>query len=296
MASHVVSVVMGGLFHAAILFLVAAGLQVVFGVQRIFNLACGSFYALGAYVGVAAVQAFIRAGGPPELFILPLAAAGLLAGLAGIPVERGLLRFIYDRDETFQLLLTFSVVLMLEDLIQMTWGAAPTSTSGLYLVYGKIRILGAAVPTYNLIVIAASVAIAVAIGWLLARTAFGRIVRAAAENREMAEALGVDMRSVYVRVFTLGCMLGTLGGALVIPSTAAMSEMGVELIVEAFAVVVIGGLGSMRGALAGALVVGLLRAVAIAVYPALEMLLIYLIVIGVLVIRPRGLFGKAAVA
>lgn len=296
MASHVVSVVMGGLFHAAILFLVAAGLQVVFGVQRIFNLACGSFYALGAYVGVAAVQAFIRAGGPPELFILPLTAAGLLAGLAGIPVERGLLRFIYDRDETFQLLLTFAVVLMLEDLIQMTWGAAPTSTSGLYLVYGQIRILGAAVPTYNLIVIAASVAIAVAIGWLLARTAFGRIVRAAAENREMAEALGVDMRSVYVRVFTLGCMLGTLGGALVIPSTAAMSEMGVELIVEAFAVVVIGGLGSMRGALAGALVVGLLRAVAIAVYPALEMLLIYLIVIGVLVIRPRGLFGKAAVA
>jgi branched-chain amino acid transport system permease protein len=296
MASHVVSVVMGGLFHAAILFLVAAGLQVVFGVQRIFNLACGSFYALGAYVGVAAVQAFIRAGGPPELFILPLAAAGLLAGLAGIPVERGLLRFIYDRDETFQLLLTFAVVLMLEDLIQMTWGAAPTSTSGLYLVYGQVRILGAAVPTYNLIVIAASVAIAVAIGWLLTRTAFGRIVRAAAENREMAEALGVDMRSVYVRVFTLGCMLGTLGGALVIPSTAAMSEMGVELIVEAFAVVVIGGLGSMRGALAGALVVGLLRAVAIAVYPALEMLLIYLIVIGVLVIRPRGLFGKAAVA
>ena len=296
MASHVVSVVMGGLFHAAILFLVAAGLQVVFGVQRIFNLACGSFYALGAYVGVAAVQAFIRAGGPPELFILPLAAAGLLAGLVGIPVERGLLRFIYDRDETFQLLLTFAVVLMLEDLIQMTWGAAPTSTSGLYLVYGQVRILGAAVPTYNLIVIAASVAIAVAIGWLLARTAFGRIVRAAAENREMAEALGVDMRSVYVRVFTLGCMLGTLGGALVIPSTAAMSEMGVELIVEAFAVVVIGGLGSMRGALAGALVVGLLRAVAIAVYPSLEMLLIYLIVIGVLVIRPRGLFGKAAVA
>jgi branched-chain amino acid transport system permease protein len=296
MASHVVSVVMGGLFHAAILFLVAAGLQVVFGVQRIFNLACGSFYALGAYVGVAAVQAFIRAGGPPELFILPLTAAGLLAGLAGIPVERGLLRFIYDRDETFQLLLTFAVVLMLEDLIQMTWGAAPTSTSGLYLVYGQVRILGAAVPTYNLIVIAASVAIAVAIGWLLARTAFGRIVRAAAENREMAEALGVDMRSVYVRVFTLGCMLGTLGGALVIPSTAAMSGMGVELIVEAFAVVVIGGLGSMRGALAGALVVGLLRAVAIAVYPSLEMLLIYLIVIGVLVIRPRGLFGKAAVA
>jgi branched-chain amino acid transport system permease protein len=294
--AHVVSVLMGGLFHAAILFLVAAGLQVVFGVQRIFNLACGSFYALGAYVGVAAVQAFIRAGGPPQLFILPLVVAGLLAGLVGILVERGLLRFIYERDETFQLLLTFAVVLMLEDLIQMAWGAAPASTSGLYLVYGQVRFLGATIPTYNLIVIGSSVVIAAAIGWLLARTVFGRIVRAAADNREMAEALGVDMRGVHVRVFTLGCMLGTLGGALVIPSTAAMSEMGVELIVEAFAVVVIGGLGSMRGALAGALAVGVLRAIAIAVYPALEMLLIYVIVIAVLVLRPRGLFGKVAAA
>jgi len=296
MTAHVVNVLVGGVFHAAILFLVAAGLQVVFGVQKIFNLACGSFYALGAYVGVSAVQAFVDGGGAPALFIVPLVAGGLVAGLIGVVVERGLLRFIYDRDEAFQLLLTFAVVLMLEDLIRMTWGTAPTSTSGLYLVYGQVRLLGATVPTYNLIVIGASVVIAAGIGWLLTRTAFGRIVRASAENREMAEALGVDMRSVYVRVFTLGSVLGTLGGALVIPSTAAMSEMGVELIVEAFAVVVIGGLGSMRGALAGALVVGILRAVAIAVFPALEMLLIYLIVIGVLVLRPSGIFGKAVTA
>jgi branched-chain amino acid transport system permease protein len=111
----------------------------------------------------------------------------------------------------------------------------------------------------------------------------------------MAEALGVNLAWLYVRVFTLGTALGTLGGALVIPATAAMSEMGIELIVEAFAVVVIGGLGSMRGAFAGALVVGVLRAIAIAVYPELEMLLIYLIVIAVLVMRPRGLFGAVAV-
>ena len=296
MTAHVVNVLVGGVFHAAILFLVAAGLQVVFGVQKIFNLACGSFYALGAYVGVSAVQAFVDGGGAPALFIVPLVAGGLVAGLIGVVVERGLLRFIYDRDEAFQLLLTFAVVLMLEDLIRMTWGTAPTSTSGLYLVYGQVRLLGATVPAYNLIVIGASVVIAAGIGWLLTRTAFGRVMRASAENREMAEALGVDMRSVYVRVFTLGSVLGTLGGALVIPSTAAMSEMGIELIVEAFAVVVIGGLGSMRGALAGALVVGVLRAIAIAVFPALEMLLIYLIVIGVLVLRPSGLFGKAVTA
>ena len=282
---------MGGVFHAAILFLVAAGLQVVFGVQKIFNLACGSFYALGAYTGVSAVTAFASVGGPPGLFIVPLVVAGLSVGLVGAVVERGLLRFVYDRDETFQLLLTFALVLMMEDAIRLTWGTAPRSTAGLYLVYGQARLLDATVPVYNLIVIAASLLIAGAIGWLLTRTAFGRIIRAAADNREMAEALGVDMRRVYMRVFTLGTALGTLGGALVIPATAAMSEMGIELIVEAFAVVVIGGLGSMRGALVGALIVGVLRAVAIAVYPELEMLLIYLIVIAVLLLRPRGLFG-----
>jgi branched-chain amino acid transport system permease protein len=291
----VIAVLLSGVFHAAILFLVAAGLQVVFGVQKIFNLACGSFYALGAYVGVSAVQAFIAAGGPPTLFLIPLVAGGLLVGVVGIAVERGLLRFVYDRDESFQLLLTFALVLVLEDVIRFTWGTAPRSTAGLYLVYGQVAVLGATVPVYNLIVIGASLVIAAAIGWLLTRTAFGRIIRATAENREMAEALGVNMASVYARVFTLGTALGTLGGALVIPATAAMSEMGIELIVEAFAVVVIGGLGSMRGAVVGALIVGILRAIAISVYPELEMLLIYLIVIAVLVWRPRGVFGAVAV-
>src|SRR5438876_4784946 len=208
MTANLVNVLMGGVFHAAILFLVAAGLQVVFGVQKIFNLACGSFYALGAYVGVSAVTAFTTAGGPPALFIVPLAVAGLLVGLVGAVVERGLLRFVYDRDETFQLLLTFALVLMLEDIIRITWGTSPRSTSGLYLVYGQIRLFGATRPVYNLTVVAASLGIAIAIGWLLTRTAFGRIMRATAENREMAEALGVDMRRVYVRVFTLGTALG----------------------------------------------------------------------------------------
>ena len=295
MTEHLVNVVMSGVFHAAILFLVAAGLQVVFGVQKIFNLACGSFYALGAYTGVSAVGWYAGTGGPPGLFLLPLALGGLLVGIVGLPVERGLLRFVYDRDETFQLLMTFALVLMMEDLIRMTWGTAPRSTAGYYLTYGQARLLGATVPVYNLVVIAASLIIAAGLGWLLTRTTFGRIMRATADNREMAEALGVDMRRVYAKVFTLGTALGTLGGALVIPATAAMSEMGIELIVEAFAVVVIGGLGSMRGAVVGALVVGVLRSVAISVYPELEMLLIYLIVIAVLIFRPRGLFGAAAV-
>ena len=291
--SNVVDILLSGIFAASILFLVAAGLQVVFGVQKIFNLACGSFYALGAYVGVSTVNWAVGAGLPPQLFVLALLAGGLALAVIGPIVER-LLSTVYERDEAFQLLLTFALVLILEDVTRMVWGTAPYSTGGLYLIYGQVQILGTNVPVYNLIVIAASVLIAVGMGLMLTRTRFGRIVRATADNREMSEALGVNMRPLYIKVFTLGTVLGTLGGALVIPSTTAISEMGIDLIVQAFAVVVIGGLGSMRGALVGALVVGVLRAVAVATRPEVEMLLIYLIVIGVLVLRPRGLFGAAA--
>src|ERR671934_705595 len=291
--SALANIFVGGVFHAAVLFLVAAGLQLVFGVQRIVNLACGSFYALGAYFGVTAVTWAMRAGVPPALFIVVLVASGLALAAIGPLIER-VLRTIYDRDESFQLLLTFALVLMFEDVIRFVWGTAPHQAGGVYLVYGQLRLGALAVPTYNLVVIACGAAIAVGMGWLLARTRFGRIVRATAENREMAEAMGVDIARVYTGVFTLGVALGTVGGALVIPATAAVNEMGIELIVEAFAVVVIGGLGSMRGAFVGALVVGVVKAVAIATWPEVEMLLIYLIVVGVLVLRPAGLFTRAA--
>ena len=282
------------MFHAAVLFLVAAGLQLVFGVQKILNLACGSFYALGAYFGVTAVTWALGAGTPPVLFLGVLVLSGLALAVLGPPIER-LLRTIYDRDESFQLLLTFALVLVFEDLIRLLWGAAPRQLGGaLYLAYGQLKVGALTIPVYNLVVIAAGVLIAAGMGWFLARTRFGRIVRAVAENRRMAEALGVDVARVYSRVFTLGVALGTVGGALVIPATAAVSEMGIDLIVEAFAVVVIGGLGSMRGAFVGALTVGVLKAVAVATYPELEMLAIYVIVIAVLVLRPAGLFARAA--
>jgi len=275
-----------------VLFLVAAGLQLVFGVQKILNLACGSFYALGAYAGVTAVTWALGHGLPAPLFVLALLAGGLALAVLGPPLER-LLRTIYDRDESFQLLLTFALVLMLEDVMRFVWGAAPVQLRGAYLVYGQVTVAGSTVPVYNLVVMAAGGLIALGMGLLLTRTRFGRIVRATAENREMAAALGVDMRRVYRRVFTLGVALGTVGGALVIPATAAVNEMAIEVVVEAFAVVVIGGLGSMRGAAVGALIVGLLKAGAIATWPEVEMLAIYLVVIGVLVLRPAGLFAGA---
>jgi branched-chain amino acid transport system permease protein len=285
-------ILIGGVFHAAVLFLVAAGLQLVFGVQKIVNLACGSFYALGAYFGISAVNWASAMGVPVSLFLPVLLVSGLLLGVVVGPVIETLLRTVYDRDEAFQLLLTFALVLMFQDVLRFFWGANPQQLGNLVMEYGKVTLGTVQVPTYNLLVILASIAIAAGIGLFLQRTRFGRILRATAENREMSQALGVNTRWMNTSVFTLGTVLGTVGGALVVPTAAASLDMPVELVVEAFAVVVIGGLGSMRGALVGALIVGLMRAAAISWYAELEMLAIYLVVIGVLIVRPAGLHGK----
>jgi branched-chain amino acid transport system permease protein len=287
------NILLGGIFHAAVLFLVAAGLQLVFGVQKIVNLACGSLYALGAYFGITAAG-YAASAGLPQWMLLPvLLLSGILIGLVGPFIER-LLRFVYDRDESFQLLLTFALVLMFQDVFRFIWGANPRSLDSGYLVYGKVAFGDFSVPVYNLLVIAAAIAAAMGLGAFLQRTNYGRILRATAENRSMAEALGVDVRMVYSVVFTVGAMLGTMAGALVIPTSAASLDMAIEFVIEAFAVVVIGGLGSMRGALAGALIVGLIRGFAILLFPEVEVLAIYMIVIAVLIFRPAGLFGKPA--
>jgi branched-chain amino acid transport system permease protein len=285
------NILVGGVFHAAVLFLVAAGLQLVFGVQKIVNLACGSFYALGAYFGVSFVG-YASAAGLSRWLIMPaLVVAGILVGFVGPPIER-LLRSVYGRDESFQLLLTFALVLMFQDVFRFVWGPNPRSLDSAYLVYGVINARGFSVPVYNLLVIAAAIATAAGFGAFLQRTNFGRILRATAENRAMAEALGVDVRRLYAVVFTIGTVLGTTAGALVVPTAAASLDMAIDFVIEAFAVVVIGGLGSMRGALAGALIVGLIRAYAIMLYPEAEVLAIYVIVIAVLLLRPAGLFGR----
>ena len=286
-------ILIGGVFHAAVLFLVAAGLQLVFGVQKIVNLACGSFYALGAYFGISAVNWAIAMGVPAGLFLPVLLIAGLLLGVIVGPLIELLLRTVYERDEAFQLLLTFALVLMFQDVLRFFWGANPQQLGDIVMQYGKLTLGAVQVPAYNVLVIAASIAIAIGIGAFLQRTRFGRILRATAENREMSQALGVNVRWMYASVFTLGTVLGTVGGALVVPTAAASLDMPVELVVEAFAVVVIGGLGSMRGALVGALIVGLMRAAAITWYAEMEILAIYLVVILVLIARPAGLHGKS---
>src|SRR6201993_184238 len=285
------NIVAGGVVHAAVLFLVAAGLQLVFGVQKIVNLACGSFYALGAYFGITFIG-YAHQFGVSDWLLLPgLVVSGILLGFIGPPIER-LLRTVYDRDESFQLLLTFALVLMFQDVFRFVWGSNPRSLDSAYLIYGVINAREFSVPVYNLLVIAVAIATAAGFGAFLQRTNYGRILRATAENRAMAEALGVDVRRLYAVVFTIGAVLGTTAGALVVPTAAASLDMAIEFVVEAFAVVVIGGLGSMRGAVAGALIVGLIRAFSILLYPELEGLAIYLIVVAVLIFRPAGLFGR----
>jgi branched-chain amino acid transport system permease protein len=286
-------ILLGGVFHAAVLFLVAAGLQLVFGVQKIFNLACGSFYALGAYTGITAVTWALGHGLPRGLFVLALVAAGLALAVVGPPVE-ALLRTVYRRAEAFQLLLTFALVLIFQDVLRLLWGANPQELGNLYMHYGTVGTRALSVPTYNLLVIGAALLVAAGLGLFLKHTHFGRVLRATAEDRETSATLGVEVGRVYTVVFTLGTVLGTLGGALVVPTAAASLDMSVEFVVEAFAVVVIGGLGSIRGAVVGALTVGLMRAFAVSFLPEMEMLSIYLVVILVLIFRPAGFFGRTA--
>src|ERR1700755_2819335 len=240
------NILVGGVFHAAVLFLVAAGLQLVFGVQKIVNLACGSFYALGAYFGITAVGLARKLGMSPLLFFPLLILAGLAIGLVGLPIER-VLRTVYRRDESYQLLITFGFLLMFQDVFRYLCGATPRTMDNVYMAYGTAHVLGVRVPTYNLLVIAASLAIAVGLGLFLERTKIGRIVHATAENRDMAEGLGVNASKIFALVFTVGCMLGTVGGALVVPSGAASVDMEVDSGGGLFGGVVSGGVGRLRG-------------------------------------------------
>lgn len=287
------NIFLAGIFHASVLFLVAAGLQLIFGVQRIVNLAVGSIFALGAYCGISAAQWALGHGVPQSMFPLVLISAGLIVGLVGIPLER-LLRTIYGRQESFQLLLTFALVLMIQDVLRFGWGANPQQLGNLSMIYGTLSFGDIALPVYNAFVIVVAITLAVSMALFLGRTPAGKILRATAENRDVSAAMGVNTTRVYMIVFTVGTMISTIGGALVVPTAAASLEMGIELVVEAFAVVVIGGLGSMKGAVVGAIIVGLVRAAALTVYPEADILAIYVIVLGVLVWRPSGLYGKAA--
>ena len=279
-----------GLASAASLFLVASGLSIIFGVTRIVNFAHGAFYMLGAYVAFTLTERFSGAFG----FWGGIVVAALVVAAVGVLVEMVLLRRIYHAPELFQLLATFGLTLMVQDIVVLIWGPDDLLGRRAPGFKGAVDFFGQNIPSYDLFLIALSPVVLGGLWLLFQRTRWGVLVRAATQDRDMVAALGVNQKWLFTSVFALGVFLAALGGALQIPRDAVHHALDLRIIVDVFVVVVIGGLGSMRGALVGALVVGVLRAGAISVYPEVEMLLIYLIVIAVLLWRPRGLFGAAA--
>jgi len=278
------------LLYASILFLIAGGLSLIYGVMRIVNLAHGSLYAVGAYVAAWLVGKV--AGGMPAVFLLVLLPVGaLVVGVVGAVIEPTLLRPLYRRPEEYQLLVTFGLLLILEDVMRFVWGGTPLSAGVLMESLGSIRLFGSLYPTYNLVIIAVGGMAAVLLWAFIYRTKFGVLLRATSQDMRMASALGVNVRRMYVQAFALGCMMAGLGGAIVVPGQAAVLGMGQDVLILAFVVVVIGGLGSLQGALIGALIVGCVRTVGIMFFPEIELTLLYLIAAVVLLVRPTGLFG-----
>jgi branched-chain amino acid transport system permease protein len=215
------------------------------------------------------------------------------AAALGAVLEPTLLRPLYKRAEEYQLLITFGLLLILEDLLRFIWGPHPLSAGALYETLGSLSIGESIYPTYNLAVIVVGGIAAAALWAFIYRTKFGVILRATSQNMRMASALGVNVKRVYVQAFTLGCFMAGLAGAIIVPQQGAVLGMGVDALVLAFVVVVIGGLGSLEGALLGALMVGIVREFGIAFFPEIELAVLYLMAAIVLLIRPAGLFGRA---
>ena len=283
---------LNSVFYASILFLIAAGLSLIYGVMRIVNLAHGTFYALGAYVTAWAIG---KAAGSVHIsvlfLILPIGAVAVAA--AGLLIEPTLFRPLYNRPEEYILLLTFGLLLILEDVMRFLFGGMPLTAGVMMDSMGSFPVYGLKYPVYNLLVIVIGAVAAACLWALIYRTRFGVILRATSQDRRMASALGLDVRRVYMLAFALGCFVAGLGGAIVVPAQAAVLGMGVDALILAFVVVVIGGLGSLEGAMIGALLVSFVRTAGIQFFPESELAVLYLIAAVVLLIKPTGMFGKA---
>jgi branched-chain amino acid transport system permease protein len=277
-----------GLASAASLFLVASGLSIIFGVTRIVNFAHGAFYMLGAYVAFTLTEYFSGAFG----FWGGIVAAALAVAALGVVVEIVLLRRIYHAPELFQLLATFGLTLMVEDLVVLIWGPSDLLGRRAPGFKGAVDFFGQSVPSYDLFLIVLG-PVVLGILWLLfQRTRWGVLVRAATQDRDMVAALGVNQKWLFTSVFAVGVFLAALGGALQIPRDAVNHAMDLRVIVDVFVVVVIGGLGSILGAFVAAVLVSELNAFGILIFPKISIILVFLVMAVVLIVRPWGLFGK----
>ncbi len=282
-----------GVAYAALVFMVAVGLTLIFGVLRILNVAHGSFYAIGAYIAASVGGAIFAAGFSPWLaYPLLFIAAGLVGIVLGAPIERFLLRRIYVKEEALQLLVTFAVFMILEDVQRLVWGVQPYFESTALRQMGNIEVLGVNYTSYQLVLLP-MVALLVLFGLrlFLRRTLSGKLILAVTEDREAATAIGVNADRVYLLTFVVGASLAAFGGALASATTSVVPGMGADMIVLSFAVAATAGLGQIEGAALAALLIGLGRSFAVYLVPEMEVLVPYLIMLIVLLVRPKGLFG-----
>ena len=291
---QLLSVGVDGVIYSAWLFTAALGLTLVYGVMKIVNVTHGSFYALGAYAAASLTGAWLAAGYPPMLsYAVLLAAAVLVSVLVAPLIERGILRFMYAKDEVVILLITYALFLVLEDVIKLVWGVNPYYIAQPYALLGSFTVGGLAHPTYNLILVALALVSGLGLTWLLRSTRVGKLLLAVIHDPEVSRAMGINVNRYYLVTFTFGSMLAALAGAFTAPTVSVVPGLGVEVIVLSFAVVVIGGLGSLPGAALGAVIVGMVRSASVHYWPEVELFVIYFVMAMVLAFRPRGLFSLA---
>lgn len=277
-----------GLADAAALFLVASGLSLIFGVTRIVNFAHGSLYMLGAYAGISAM-AWLPSG---VGFWLAIPLAGLAVGLVGVAIEILILRRVYSAPELFQLVATFGVILIVQDLALMIWGAEDLIGPRAPGLEASVVILNERVPSYDLFLIVVAPLLLVILWLVFNRTRWGILVRAATEDREMVGALGVDQAWLFTGVFFLGAALAGMGGALQLPKGGADLLMDFGILAEVFVVVVIGGMGSLLGAYVAAVLISVANVFGVQVLPESTLVLMFVVMAVVLIMRPWGLFGR----
>ncbi|NEX62170.1 branched-chain amino acid ABC transporter permease [Noviherbaspirillum galbum] len=287
--------ILDGLSYAALLFLVALGITLVFGVMNIVNMAHGSLFAIGGYAA-ATVGAWALASGISPLWsliMLPLVAI-VVGALCGGLMEKFLLRRIYSKDPALQLLVTFAAFMIFEDLQRMIWGTQPYSTAELVNYLGVSEVMGITYTNYQLVVLpGVALAVFFALRYFLRRSPVGRQVVAVTHHREVATAMGINVTRICFLTFIAGSALGALGGVMAVQTTSWVAGTGAEMIVLSFAVVATAGLGQIEGALVAAIMIGLARAFSVYLMPELEVLVPYLIMTLVLLVRPQGLFSVA---
>lgn len=282
-----------GIAYASLVFLVAVGLTFIFGVLGVLNIAHGSFYALGAYVAVSAGIALTKAGFSPWLTFPALFVAALAVGIVlGGLMEKFLLQRIYDKEQVLQILVTFAIFMMLENVQRLVWGVQPYFMSEPLQLLGNVELFGISYTAYQTIFLPIlAVIVLVGLRTFLRHTSAGAQILAVTEDREAASAIGINAERVYFLTFIVGASLAALGGAVAAPTTSLIPGMGAEMIVLSFAVAATAGLGQIEGAAVAALMIGLGRSLAVYVAPEFEVLVPYILMVLVLIVRPSGLFG-----